>query len=166
MNRCGLSRFASILLFIALTAQLAAGVGVPASTFRARLPEHARLGIMAVAFIVAVRDREAGVAPYSRKSLKKQTRRTLLEFAGRKQPGRHFVVYLNGEIRMATVVVNQGESIESALRRFKRKVMSEEIIKDAKKHAFFMSRGQKAKLKSALARKRNKRKVRPMRPRS
>ena len=67
---------------------------------------------------------------------------------------------------MATVVVNQGESIESALRRFKRKVMSEEIIKDAKKHAFFMSRGQKAKLKSALARKRNKRKSRPMRPRS
>jgi small subunit ribosomal protein S21 len=52
---------------------------------------------------------------------------------------------------MATVTVNQGESIESALRRFKRKVMTEEIIKDAKKHAFFMSKGQKAKLKSALA---------------
>jgi small subunit ribosomal protein S21 len=64
---------------------------------------------------------------------------------------------------MAVVNVNQGESIESALRRFKRKVMSEEIIKDAKKHTFFMSRGQKAKLKSALARKRNKRKSRPPR---
>lgn len=61
---------------------------------------------------------------------------------------------------MATVSVNQGESIESALRRFKRKVMSEEIIKDAKKHAFFIPPGQKAKLKSALARKRNKRKQR------
>ncbi len=61
---------------------------------------------------------------------------------------------------MATVNVNPGESIESALRRFKRKVMSEEIIKDAKKHAFFMPPGQKAKLKSALARKRNKRKTR------
>ena len=36
---------------------------------------------------------------------------------------------------MAIVTVNQGESIESALRRFKRKVMTEEIIKDAKKHA-------------------------------
>ena len=57
---------------------------------------------------------------------------------------------------MATVNVNQGESIESALRRFKRKVMTEEIIKDAKKHAFFMSKGQKAKLKSALARKRSR----------
>ncbi len=49
---------------------------------------------------------------------------------------------------MAVVTVNQGESIESALRRFKRKVMTEEIIKDAKKHAFFMPPGQKAKLKS------------------
>ncbi|MCP9493187.1 MAG: 30S ribosomal protein S21 [Pyrinomonadaceae bacterium MAG19_C2-C3] len=68
---------------------------------------------------------------------------------------------------MAVVNVNSGEGIESALRRFKRKVMSEEIIKDAKKHAFFMPPGQKAKLKSALARKRNKRKNRPsgMRPR-
>jgi len=47
---------------------------------------------------------------------------------------------------MAVVNVNPGESIESALRRFKRKVMTEEIIKDAKKHAFFMPPGQKAKL--------------------
>jgi small subunit ribosomal protein S21 len=65
---------------------------------------------------------------------------------------------------MASVNINQGESIESALRRFKRKVMTEEIIKDAKKHAFFMSKGQKAKLKSALARKRNKKKRRPPQP--
>ena len=64
---------------------------------------------------------------------------------------------------MASVNVNPGESIESALRRFKRKVMTEEIIKDAKKHTFFMSRGQKAKLKSAMARKRNKRKQRGFR---
>jgi small subunit ribosomal protein S21 len=62
--------------------------------------------------------------------------------------------------RMAIVTINQGESIESALRRFKRKVMTEEIIKDAKKHAFFIPPGQKAKLKSALARKRNKKKGR------
>ena len=67
--------------------------------------------------------------------------------------------------RMAIVTVNQGESIESALRRFKRKVMTEEIIKDAKKHAFFIPPGQKAKLKSALARKRNKKKGRMRIPR-
>jgi small subunit ribosomal protein S21 len=66
--------------------------------------------------------------------------------------------------RMAIVTVNQGESIESALRRFKRKVMTEEIIKDAKKHAFFIPPGQKAKLKSALARKRNKKKGRMRSP--
>jgi small subunit ribosomal protein S21 len=69
------------------------------------------------------------------------------------------------ENRMAIVTVNQGESIESALRRFKRKVMTEEIIKDAKKHAFFIPPGQKAKLKSALARKRNKKKGRMRIPR-
>ncbi len=62
---------------------------------------------------------------------------------------------------MAIVTVNHDESIESALRRFKRRVMTEEIIKDAKKHTFFMSRGQKAKLKSALARKRKKKNRRP-----
>jgi small subunit ribosomal protein S21 len=62
---------------------------------------------------------------------------------------------------MALVNVNQGESIESALRRFKRKVISEEIIKDVKKHAHFIPPGQKAKLKSAMARKRNRRKGRP-----
>jgi len=46
-------------------------------------------------------------------------------------------------------------------------VMTEEIIKDAKKHAFFIPPGQKAKLKSALARKRNKKKgrMRPTAPR-
>lgn len=65
---------------------------------------------------------------------------------------------------MAVVNVNSGESIESALRRFKRKVMSEEIIKDAKKHAFFIPPGQKAKLKSVNARKRNRRRFRPVRP--
>ena len=62
---------------------------------------------------------------------------------------------------MALVNVNQGESIESALRRFKRKVMTEEIIKDLKKHQHFIPPGQKAKLKSANARKRNRRKGRP-----
>ena len=65
---------------------------------------------------------------------------------------------------MAVVTVNPGESIESALRRFKRKVMTEEIIKDAKKHAFFMPPGQKAKLKSVNARKRNRRRFRQQRP--
>jgi small subunit ribosomal protein S21 len=65
---------------------------------------------------------------------------------------------------MAFVSVNNNESIESALRRFKRKVMTEEIIKDLKKHAHFVPPGQKAKLKSQNARKRNRKRLRPMRP--
>jgi len=65
---------------------------------------------------------------------------------------------------MAFITVNANESIESALRRFKRKVISEEIIKDLKKHAHFIPPGQKAKLKSANARKRNRRRFRQQRP--
>jgi small subunit ribosomal protein S21 len=65
---------------------------------------------------------------------------------------------------MAFIAVNQSESIESALRRFKRKVISEEIIKDLKKHAHFIPPGQKAKLKSVNARKRNRRRFRQQRP--
>lgn len=64
---------------------------------------------------------------------------------------------------MAYISVNNNEGIESALRRFKRKVMTEEIIKDLKKHAHFIPPGQKAKLKSAMARKRNKKRNRMMR---
>jgi small subunit ribosomal protein S21 len=65
---------------------------------------------------------------------------------------------------MAFISINSNESIESALRRFKRKVISEEIIKDLKKHAHFIPPGQKAKLKSANARKRNRRRFRQQRP--
>jgi small subunit ribosomal protein S21 len=66
---------------------------------------------------------------------------------------------------MAYINVNANESIENALRRFKRKVISEEIIKDLKKHAHFIPPGQKAKLKSQNARKRNRRRFRPTGPR-
>ena len=55
---------------------------------------------------------------------------------------------------MAEIHVNDGESLESALKRFKRKVMNEEIIKDIKKHAFYMKPRQKKRLKAVEARKR------------
>lgn len=61
---------------------------------------------------------------------------------------------------MAMVQVNDGESIESALRRFKRRVQTEDIIRDAKKHAFYLKPGEKKRIKSALARKRNRKKTR------
>ena len=43
-------------------------------------------------------------------------------------------------------------------RRFKRKVLQEDIIKEVKRHAFYLKPGQKKRLKSALARKRNRQK--------
>lgn len=61
---------------------------------------------------------------------------------------------------MALVIVQEGESLESALRRFKRKVQQEEIIKDAKRHAYFLKPGEKRRLKQVLARKRSRKKQR------
>ena len=60
---------------------------------------------------------------------------------------------------MAEVRVQDGESIESALRRFKRKVQQEDIIKDIKKHSFYLKPGDKRRAKQALARKRSRRKL-------
>jgi len=55
---------------------------------------------------------------------------------------------------LAEIHLQDGESLESALKRFKRKVMNEEIIKDIKKHAFYLKPGQRKRIKSAEARKR------------
>ena len=61
---------------------------------------------------------------------------------------------------MAEVRLSDGESLESALRRFKRKVQQEDIIKEVKRHAFYMPPGEKRRVKSELARKRNRKKYR------
>jgi small subunit ribosomal protein S21 len=61
---------------------------------------------------------------------------------------------------LAEVILNEGESLESALRRFKRKVQQEDIIKDAKKHSFYLKPGEKKRIKQALARKRLRKKLR------
>jgi small subunit ribosomal protein S21 len=65
---------------------------------------------------------------------------------------------------LAEVVLNEGESLESALRRFKRKVQQEDIIKDVKKHSFYLKPGEKKRIKQALARKRLRKKQRSIRP--
>lgn len=59
---------------------------------------------------------------------------------------------------MAEVNILDGESLESALRRFKRKVQQEDIIKEIKKHSYYMKPGEKKRVKQALARKRNRKK--------
>ena len=59
---------------------------------------------------------------------------------------------------MAEVHVLDGETVESALRRFKRKVQQEDIIKEIKRHSFYLKPGEKKRTKAALARKRNRKK--------
>ena len=61
---------------------------------------------------------------------------------------------------MAEVRLQEGETLENALRRFKRKVLQEDIIKEVKRHAFYLKPGQKRRVKQALARKRNRKKSR------
>jgi small subunit ribosomal protein S21 len=54
---------------------------------------------------------------------------------------------------VAEVRLQEGESVENALRRFKRKVQAEDIIKE-------MKPGDKRRVKQALARKRARKKIR------
>lgn len=63
-------------------------------------------------------------------------------------------------IYVAEVRVQEGEPLENALRRFKRKVQTEDIIKEVKRHSFYLKPGEKKRVKEALARKRNRKKVR------
>jgi len=62
---------------------------------------------------------------------------------------------------MAEIHLHEGETLESALRRFKRKVTQEDILKEIKRHAFYLKPGEKKRLKARLARKRNRKKRRP-----
>jgi small subunit ribosomal protein S21 len=59
---------------------------------------------------------------------------------------------------LAEIRIQDGETLESALRRFKRKVLQEDIIKETKRHSFYLKPGEKKRIKSALARKRNRKK--------
>ena len=62
---------------------------------------------------------------------------------------------------VAEVRLQEGESLENALRRFKRKVLQEDVIKEVKRHSFYLKPGERRRLKEALARKRaRKKKVR------
>ena len=64
------------------------------------------------------------------------------------------------ESRLAEVKLQEGETLENALRRFKRKVQQEDIIKEVKRHAFYLKPGEKLRAKQALARKRSRKKSR------
>jgi small subunit ribosomal protein S21 len=61
---------------------------------------------------------------------------------------------------LAEVRLQEGETVENALRRFKRQVIQENIIGEVKRHSFYLKPGQKLRVKQALARKRNRKKAR------
>jgi small subunit ribosomal protein S21 len=61
---------------------------------------------------------------------------------------------------LAEIRLQEGESLENALRRFKKKVISEDIIKEVKRHSFYLKPGEKRRVKQALARKRARKKTR------
>ena len=65
-----------------------------------------------------------------------------------------------GVSRLAEVRIQEGESLENALRRFKRKVQQEDIIKEVMRHSFYLKPGEKKRVKEALARKRSRKKAR------
>jgi small subunit ribosomal protein S21 len=61
---------------------------------------------------------------------------------------------------LAEVRLQDGESLENALRRFKRKVQAEDIIKEVRRHSYYLKPGAKKRVKQALARKRARKKNR------
>jgi len=65
---------------------------------------------------------------------------------------------------LAEVRIQDGENIENALRRFKRKVQQEDIIKEVKKHSYYLKPGEKKRIKQVLARKRSRKNFRRVVP--
>jgi small subunit ribosomal protein S21 len=61
---------------------------------------------------------------------------------------------------LAEVRLQEGESLENALRRFKRKVQQEDIIKEVRRRSFYLKPGEKKRVNEALARKRARKKSR------
>jgi small subunit ribosomal protein S21 len=61
---------------------------------------------------------------------------------------------------VAEVRLQEGESLENALRRFKRKVQQDDIVKEVKRHSYYLKPGEKKRAKETLARKRSRKKAR------
>lgn len=58
-----------------------------------------------------------------------------------------------GRVHMAKTVVRENESLEEALRRFKRQVSRTGTLAEARKREFYVKPGIKRKMKSEAARK-------------
>ena len=66
---------------------------------------------------------------------------------------------------MAFVSVQEDESLEHALRRFRKKVQREGIMRDYKRSTFYLKPGDKRRMKEHRARKRIRRYLRRRRER-
>jgi small subunit ribosomal protein S21 len=60
---------------------------------------------------------------------------------------------------LAEVRIEEGESLENVLRCFKRKVQQEGIIKEVKRHSFYLKPGEKEHVRESLARERSRKKA-------
>jgi small subunit ribosomal protein S21 len=56
-------------------------------------------------------------------------------------------------MRLAEVRLQESESLENALCRFKRKVQQEDIIKEVKRRSFYLKPGEKKRVKEAFSAK-------------
>jgi len=61
-------------------------------------------------------------------------------------------VKLGGVIDLAEVRLQEGEPLENALHRFKRKVQQEDIVKEVKRHSFYLKPGERRRVNQDLAR--------------
>ncbi|MFW6159865.1 MAG: 30S ribosomal protein S21 [Acidobacteriota bacterium] len=61
---------------------------------------------------------------------------------------------------MALVIVDENEPLERALKRFKRRVQREHIMKDYKKSSVYYKPSEQRRIKEAKARKRMRRRLR------
>jgi len=61
---------------------------------------------------------------------------------------------------LAEVKLQEGETLENALRRFKRKVQQEDIIKEVKRHSFYLKRERSVGPSRRWLAKRNRKKSR------
>lgn len=56
---------------------------------------------------------------------------------------------------MPKTIVRDGETLDDAMKRFKRQVNKASIIADYRKHDFFLKKGLKRKIKSENARRKH-----------
>jgi small subunit ribosomal protein S21 len=61
---------------------------------------------------------------------------------------------------LAEVRLQEGEALENALRRFAPTVQQEVVIKEVKRHSFYLKSGEEKRVQEALARIRSRKKFR------